>query len=263
MKKKLTAVALIVCMLAIMLVGASLAYFTDTDSAENTFTMGKVDISLSESKWNAEAEHKLMPSTTYDKNPTIEVDSKSEDAYLFLDVVFNKYNSLFWVMAADASADKDINFTIFDENGAVKAEFKNGQGQFSTTKFVEAMQANKGVFQQIVGKWFGGIEHTNWEIKLVDMGKLNEKCFTMRLAYIGGENGVVSAGDKIEFMKTFGMPASVTQEMITAGQTVGGQANTFNTEDADFKLTFKAYAIQTAELETVAAAYDAMFPDAE
>ena len=46
MKKKLTAVALVVCMLAIMLVGASLAYFTDTDEATNTFTMGKVDIEL-------------------------------------------------------------------------------------------------------------------------------------------------------------------------------------------------------------------------
>ncbi len=50
MKKKLTAVALVVCMLAIMLVGASLAYFTDTAEAENTFTMGNVDIKLDEAK---------------------------------------------------------------------------------------------------------------------------------------------------------------------------------------------------------------------
>lgn len=49
MKKKLTAVALVVCMLAIMLVGASLAYFTDKDEATNTFTVGNVDIELIES----------------------------------------------------------------------------------------------------------------------------------------------------------------------------------------------------------------------
>ena len=48
MKKKLTAVALVVCMLAIMLVGASLAYFTDTDQATNTFTAGGVKIDLIE-----------------------------------------------------------------------------------------------------------------------------------------------------------------------------------------------------------------------
>lgn len=54
MKKKLTAVALIVCMLAIMLVGASLAYFTDEDEATNTFTVGNVQIDLVEPSWDAE-----------------------------------------------------------------------------------------------------------------------------------------------------------------------------------------------------------------
>ena len=54
MKKKLTAVALVVCMLAIMLVGASLAYFTDTDEATNTFTAGGVKIDLIEQQVNEE-----------------------------------------------------------------------------------------------------------------------------------------------------------------------------------------------------------------
>lgn len=49
MKKKLTAIALVVCMLAVMLVGASLAYFTDEDTKTNTFTVGNVDIRLIES----------------------------------------------------------------------------------------------------------------------------------------------------------------------------------------------------------------------
>lgn len=49
MKKKLTAIALVVCMLAVMLVGASLAYFTDEQTATNTFTVGNVKIELIES----------------------------------------------------------------------------------------------------------------------------------------------------------------------------------------------------------------------
>ena len=41
MKKKLTAVALIVALLAVAVIGGSLAYFTDeTDTAVNTFTVG-------------------------------------------------------------------------------------------------------------------------------------------------------------------------------------------------------------------------------
>lgn len=265
MKKKLTAVALVVCMLAIMLVGASLAYFTDTDEATNTFTMGKVDIDLTEPSWagnNATTKYiaKMMPGTAHPKDPTITVAQNSEDAYLFLDVIFNKYNSLFWVMAADASADKEINFTIYNDDGTAVAEkYQNTEGKFSTTKFLEAMQANKTVFQQIVNKWFGGINHTDWEIRDADMGKINKDCFTLRLAYIGGEkNGVVSAGKAVKFMDTFGMPGSVTQEMIDAGVIVGGQKSTFNTDKADFKLTFKAYAIQSAEL-TLNEAYTALF----
>ena len=58
MKKKLTAVALVVCMLAIMLVGASLAYFTDKDEATNTFVVGNVKIELIEQQ---RGENGLVP----------------------------------------------------------------------------------------------------------------------------------------------------------------------------------------------------------
>lgn len=48
MKKKITAISLCVALLAIAIVGASLAYFTDTDNETNTFTVGNVDIDLIE-----------------------------------------------------------------------------------------------------------------------------------------------------------------------------------------------------------------------
>ena len=48
MKKKITALCLCVALLAIAVVGASLAYFTDTDNAKNTFTVGNVKIDLIE-----------------------------------------------------------------------------------------------------------------------------------------------------------------------------------------------------------------------
>ena len=48
MKKKLTAIFLCVALVAIAIVGASLAYFTDKDEATNTFTMGNVKIDLQE-----------------------------------------------------------------------------------------------------------------------------------------------------------------------------------------------------------------------
>lgn len=49
MKKKLMAIALAVCVVAVLAAGASLAYFTDkTGPANNTFTMGNVKITLDE-----------------------------------------------------------------------------------------------------------------------------------------------------------------------------------------------------------------------
>ena len=52
MKKKLTVIFLCVALAAIAIVGASLAYFTDTKSATNTFTVGNVKIDLIESKFH-------------------------------------------------------------------------------------------------------------------------------------------------------------------------------------------------------------------
>lgn len=52
MKKKITALCLCVALLAVAVVGASLAYFTDTKSATNTFTVGNVKIQLLESQYH-------------------------------------------------------------------------------------------------------------------------------------------------------------------------------------------------------------------
>ena len=54
MKKKITAIFLCVALVAIAIVGASLAYFTDTKSATNTFTVGNVKIDLLESSLHRE-----------------------------------------------------------------------------------------------------------------------------------------------------------------------------------------------------------------
>ena len=51
-KKKLLVLSLCVVLAAIAIAGASLAYFTDTKSATNTFTVGNVKIDLIESKFH-------------------------------------------------------------------------------------------------------------------------------------------------------------------------------------------------------------------
>ena len=54
MKKKLLVLSLCVALAAIAIAGSSLAYFTDTKSATNTFTVGNVKIDLIESTFHRE-----------------------------------------------------------------------------------------------------------------------------------------------------------------------------------------------------------------
>lgn len=52
MKKKLLALVLVVALAATAVIGGTLAYFTDTDEAVNTFTVGGVSIDLIESQYH-------------------------------------------------------------------------------------------------------------------------------------------------------------------------------------------------------------------
>ena len=78
MKKKILALSMCIALAAIAIVGASLAYFTDTKTAKNTFTMGNVQIKLDEANIkNPEGdrvtsnEYNVYPGLVVDKDPTV------------------------------------------------------------------------------------------------------------------------------------------------------------------------------------------------
>lgn len=100
MKKKTKALMLVLC--AVLLVTASvlgtMAYLTAQDKVTNTFTVGKVAITLDEAKVDeagtaatpevrvdANTYH-LLPGHTYKKDPTVHVDANSENSWIFVKV---------------------------------------------------------------------------------------------------------------------------------------------------------------------------------
>ncbi len=269
MKKKILSLVL-VAVLALAAIGGTLAYFTDTDEVQNEFTMGKVKIDLWETNANNEKEQDgikfdapIVPGHNFDKNPSITVEAGSEESYVFLDMSFNKYSSLFWVMAADAAADTTINLPLYTSEGALADDFKNDDGVFGTTKFLNYMVQNPETMQKIVSKWFTGIDHTKWETCDIIMKNPTDTYITLRFLYIGGTSDKTVAKSSTDtelgaFFTDFHMPASVTQEMIEAGKTVGDMQNIFNTEAESFHMNFNAYAIQ-ADTLTVTDAYKALF----
>ena len=95
MKKKKTILAALVLLLVVA-VGGAIAYFTDTDEKTNTFTIGNVDISLTEPNWDTtdsdsdgvpDASQDLMPGQSVVKDPTINNLSTKNSAYVFAKVV--------------------------------------------------------------------------------------------------------------------------------------------------------------------------------
>ena len=84
MKKKILALCLVVALAVTAVVGGTLAYFTDTDNATNTFTTGKVDITLNETF--SENDAKLLPGKNIAK--IVNVTNNEEDAYVRLHIAF-------------------------------------------------------------------------------------------------------------------------------------------------------------------------------
>ena len=94
-KTKALALALCAVLLVVTTVFVTMAFLTSKDSVKNTFTVGKVTITLDEAdvkndgtyESNKEArvdtnEYKLIPGHTYIKDPTIHVADDSEECWL-------------------------------------------------------------------------------------------------------------------------------------------------------------------------------------
>ena len=102
MKKKILSLCLVAALIAVAVVGSTLAYFTDTDEAVNVFTMGNVDILLKEdngdetklgSEYAEDAAYRtwltkqfLQPSITIEKDVWVENVGRN-DAYVRVGVL--------------------------------------------------------------------------------------------------------------------------------------------------------------------------------
>lgn len=107
MKKKIIAITLVLSLAAIAISGASLAYFTDKQTVDNTFEVGDVTITLDESKVTLDAKNhavvgtervsttqdygQLYPGQTVKKDPII-TNKGSENAYVAAKVTISSTN---------------------------------------------------------------------------------------------------------------------------------------------------------------------------
>lgn len=144
MKKKIVAMSLAVSLAAIAVIGGTLAYFTDKDNAENVFTVGKVDIDLTEPNWDAEGSvdaDTVYPGEPLKKDPTITVDEKSNPCFVRISVDGLKQ----FGEKGDIIYRTDYVDNKLGENWALHTD-----GYYYYTEVLEAGQTTDALFDQIV-----------------------------------------------------------------------------------------------------------------
>lgn len=143
--RKVLTLALCAVLLVVASVGVTVAYLTaNTEVATNTFTVGKVAITLDETDVDVYGDkdgetrvlantYKLLPGHDYTKDPVVHVAKGSEECYLFVKVV-------------DEIADIEADTTVAAQmtaNGWTKVAGTNNVYAYSTK--VDARNAAKDV----------------------------------------------------------------------------------------------------------------------
>ena len=112
MKKKIAIISS-VFLVAVLSICVTLAFLTDAEETKNTFTIGKVNISLYETAVNdlgepiegadpvTENVYHLLPGKTYVKDPTITVEAGSDESYIRMLVTLNLYKEIKEVFGDD------------------------------------------------------------------------------------------------------------------------------------------------------------------
>ena len=228
MKKKILAISLVVCLAVIAIAGATLAYFTDTDDATNTFTSGKVDITLNEVFDEEKAQ--LIPGVDIQKDVTITLSQDSVESYVWY---------TYAIPAAIDNADGDASLNIIHVNHAGR----NWLGYQDNQKY-----------------WAEGqTEATDksdcWIIDNVVIDTIEVDGITYNV-YVVKYNGTLMPGEET----TVGMTkvycdTKVDYDNETGKYTILGQEIGFDLNEV--KIIVTAYGIQAATFENVDEAYAA------
>lgn len=78
-------IVIVLAIIAVMAVGSASAYFTDTENAVNSFTVGNVSVVVEEPGWKPEDGKNITPNKEISKDPKI-VNDGANEAYVFMEV---------------------------------------------------------------------------------------------------------------------------------------------------------------------------------
>lgn len=120
-RKRAPRILLVLCLMLVVMVGSiagTVAWLTDkTDNVVNTFTVGDINITLTET-WNTDTNNdnvndawkgKVVPGVDLSKDPKVTVKTNSEPCWVFVQVTENN-----WPTIQDTDGNRKINYEIAD-----------------------------------------------------------------------------------------------------------------------------------------------------
>lgn len=248
MKKKITAIFLCVALVAIAIVGASLAYFTDTDNAKNTFTVGNVKIDLVEQQKGEngledfDQGKTLVPGKSNDGNAVSKIatvkNTGKNDAWVWAELRIPKY-----LVSSEYPTNESKNALHWNSYGCFNVEYNSGNywSLATTDGIVDAdhkvtdpnmVAVEDGLwydYQYVGTEKIGDIEYVVIRTKMQNTLPAGKTSLPF-LAQVYMDWRVTTSEDGTQFILPAGDPIST---------------------DASWEIIVNAYAIQTEGFETV------------
>ena len=248
MKKKITAIFLCVALVAIAVVGASLAYFTDTKTATNTFTVGNVKIDLIEQQKGEQGleafdNNKVLVPGTSSKNAVSKIvtvkNTGANDAWVWVDLKIPAY-----LVSNEYPTNESKNALHWNSYGCFNVEYNSGNywGLATSDGIVDAdhkvtnadmVAVEDGLWNdyKYVGK--ETINNTDYVVIRTTMQKTlpADKISLPCLAQVYMDWRVVTNDDGTQFILPAGDPISTNASWEIIVNAYAIQADGFNTVD--------------------------------
>ena len=247
MKKKLTAIALVVALLAVAVIGGTLAYFTDTKSATNTFTVGNVKIDLIEQEKTEQGlapfvqDKLLVPGKSNDGNAVSKIvtvkNTGRNDAWVWVDLKIPAY-----LVSNEYPTNESKNALHWNSYGCFNVEYNSGNYWKLATSDGIVDAAHKVTDPDMVavenGLWYdydyvgretiGEVEYVVIRTKMqntLPAGKVSLPC----LAQVYMDWRVTTDGDKFILPGGDSISVDASWEIIVNAYAI--QKDSFNTVD--------------------------------
>lgn len=251
MKKKIVALCLCVALAVVAIGGATLAYFTDTDDATNTFTVGNVKIDLIEQEKTDNGltdftqDKVLVPGKSNDGNAVSKIvtvkNTGKTDAWVWVELKIPAY-----LVSSEYPTNESKNALHWNSYGCFNVEYNAGNywklaisdgivddaHKVTNTDMVTVEDGLWNDYKYVGKETIDNVEYVvirTTMAKTLPAGKISLPC----LAQVYMDWRVTTSADGKQFILPAGDPISV---------------------DASWKILVNAYAIQAEGIESVDAA---------